>query len=627
MGRKTALVVLCAAVSAAAADVPYDYELRPPEEERYGGAELVRSGGYLSLTAREFPGTVRVLDGEELRRRGYLWLGQVLAEEAHFYVEYVPGREGPTMVPRLRNSTGREVLLLVDGVPLNDVATGWADLKTFPVEAIARVEIISGPASYRFGDRAVAGVVNVETMTGPREAARTLISASDGSFDSERYRFHFGMTARKFDLFASGNRILTVDPNARDRNASANLDARVARRWEERGEVDLAYGHYTAYEHFLHPWTWEEVRLRGDIPRSPGRQENAHDRVRLAGRRRWGAGEWRAYGYYLRTTSWAHDAEQRRLYQTEACEALGGFAYTRPHLARSAFTAEGAGGWREEVIAEERELLFAARILEELRPSEALYVAVGTSYDVMPAVGGAISPRLAATVLLPRGLSAYGSVSGGARLPAAAELGRRTEITRERGYEAGFRFYRRRTVEAGLAYFYCRGNDVYLDDVGTWTEDLTRGGITASAAGALPPWFDWGASYAWTRAEDAAGEEIGFVPGHRAFGKFGYEDGFLKDDLTIRGGVYATYVGARRTVGRVSPESVAEPAPSFKDPYREELPAYWQAGAHLSVAVVSFQIYCNVDNLNRSREYVGRPGYSIPRKWRTYVGFNWTLFD
>jgi hypothetical protein len=245
----------------------------------------------------------------------------------------------------------------------------------------------------------------------------------------------------------------------------------------------------------------------------------------------------------------------------------------------------------------------------------------------MPTVGGAISPRLAATVLMPRGFSAYGSFNGGVRLPAAAELGRRTEITRERGYEGGLRFHRSRGGEAGLTYFYSRGNDVYLDDVGRWTEDLTRSGVTASAAGKLPPWFNWGASYAWTRAEDADGEEIGFVPRHRAFGKFGYEEGFLKDDLKIRGEVHAAYVGARRNVGRVSPESVAEPVAPFKDPYRYELPAYWQAGAHLSVAVVSFQIYCNVENLNRSREYVVRPGYSIPRKWRTYVGFNWTLFD
>jgi len=596
MLSKTLLVVCfgaCAFGAYAEEDFPYYYELEPPAEERYGGAEVVTGGGYVPLVAAQFPGSARVLDGEVLRNRGYLWLGQVLAEEAGVYVEYVPGREGPTMTPRFRGSSGREVLLLVDGVPVNDLATGWADLKVFPMEAVARVQVIMGPASFRFGDRAVAGVVAVETMKGPRESARALLSAADGSFDTERYRFNFGMTARGVDLFASGNRILTLEPNGRDRDASSNVDGRVA---------------FT-------------------VPRAPGLQESWHDRFRVAGRRRWGAGDLRASGYYVLTKSWFHDAEERRLYQTRAYESRGDVSYTLTHSSNGALTLEGAGGARANVDAGEEAVIASARLLEEIRPADSLYLAAGAGYDALAGKGGAVSPRLAASALLAPGLKAYGSFSGGVRLPAAAEFGRREEVTRERGYEAGVRLYRKRVAEAGIAYFDSRGNDVYLDGEGDWTAELKRRGLEASAEGALPPWFDWGASYCYTDARRADGEQAGFVPRHRAFGKFGYLQRFFKDDLAIRGEARVEYTGARRNVGPAPEKFVPEPAADVKIPYRFELPAYWQLGAHVSIAVVSFQLYCNLENINRARDYVIRPGYSVPRRMRTYVGFNWTLFD
>ena len=630
MLRKTVLGVCFGAwtfTAYAEEDFPYYYELEPPAEERYGGAEVVTGGGYVPLFAAQFPGSARVLDGEFLRNRGYLWLGQVLAEEAGIYVEYVPGREGPTMTPRFRGSSGREVLLLVDGVPVNDLATGWADLKVFPVEAIARVEVIMGPASYRLGDRAVAGVVAVETMKGPRESARALLSAADGSFDTERYRFNFGMTARGVDLFASGNRILTLEPNGRDRDASSNVDGRVARRWRDVGELDVTYGHFSGYEAVLHPWSWEEVREKFTVPRAPGLQESWHDRVRVAGRRRWGEGDLRASGYYVLTKSWFHDAEERRLYQTRAYEGRGDVSYTLSHSGNGALTLEGGGGARANVDAGEEAVITSARLLEEIKPADSLYLAAGAGYDALAGKGGALSPRLAASALLAPGLKAYGSFSGGVRLPAAAEFGRREEVTRERGWEAGVRLYRKRVAEAGIAYFDSRGNDVYLDGEGDWTAELKRRGLEASAEGALPPWFDWGASYCYTDARRADGEEVGFVPRHRAFAKFGYLQRFFKDDLAIRGEARVEYTGARRNVAPAPEKSVPEPAADVKVPYRFELPAYWQLGAHVSIAVVSFQLYCNLENINRARDYVIRPGYSVPRRMRTYVGFNWTLFD
>jgi outer membrane receptor protein involved in Fe transport len=625
MLRKTFLagLLLTRVWVAGAADYPYYYKLEPPAEERYGGDEAVTGGGYTRLSAKEFPGSVRILDGETLRNRGYLWLGEVLAEEADIYVEYVPGREGPAIIPRFRGSSSREVLLLIDGVPANDLVTGRADLKVIPIEAVARVEVYRGPMSYRFGDGAVAGVVNVVTLSGPREAARALISASDGTFDTERYRFNFGMTARGFDMYASGNRILTLEPNAWERNASSNVDARLGRRWGDGADVDLSYGHFAGSENVLHPWEWENV-----FREAPALQDNSRDHVRAAARGRWGAGDLRAEGYFAQTDVHFADGSTGRTYQARAREESAKVSYAVPHGGGGSFAVEAGGALREDVHTGEKAAVLAGSVLEEMRSGKNLYLAAGAAYDLMPGVGGALSPRLAATALLGNGFKAYGSLSGGARLPTAAELGRREEVTRELGYEAGVHYYRKGSAEAGVAYFYSRGNDVYLDGERELSGELVRRGVDVSAEGALPPWFDWGASYCLADARREGDERVGFVPEHRAFGKLGWRKSFLRDDLALRGEVRCEYTGARRTV-YPAPEGgeVVEPSPYFKIPYRYELPAYWQLGAHLGIAAISFQVYCNVENINRAPDYVIAPGYSLPRKMRTYIGFNWTLYD
>ncbi|MGD8718690.1 MAG: TonB-dependent receptor [Candidatus Zixiibacteriota bacterium] len=618
MLKKSVLVFVCfwTLGLAAAEEYPYYYALEPLPEDRYGGLETVTGSGYIPLTSGEYPGTVRVLDGEFLRNRGYLWLGRALAEEAGVYVEYVPGREGPVMVPRIRGGTGHGVLVLVDGVPLEDVATGWSDVQGVPVEAVARVEVITGPASCRFGDRAVAGVINVETMTGPREAARALLSASDGTYDSERYRFNFGMTARGFDLYGSGNRILTQEPNTRERNSSTNFDGRVGRRWENVGALDLAIGHFDAYENTLHPGEWEEVVY------APGLQDHSHDRFRLAGNRKWGNGELRGLAYYVLSKREFGDYLSGRYYRTKAHEGKVEVSYTLSHLEDSGLTFATAGGVRADAHSGERAIIMSGRVLEELRPAGPLYLAAGASYDALAEVGGALSPRLAVSAMVTEGLKAYGSFSGGVRLPSAAELGRREEILRERGYEAGLRFYRRGGAELGAAYFQSQGKDAYLEDAAEWTGELKRRGVEASAEGRLPPWFDWYGSYCFADVTRADGSEVGFVPRHRAYGKFGALKGFLKNDLTIRADVTAEYDKFRARADLAGGGSAAAPAPNYDMPDE-----YWTVGAHLSIAVVSFQLYYNVENINQTRDWGARPGYSYPGRIRTYVGFNWTLYD
>lgn len=89
-------------------------------------------------------------------------------------LEYLPGitfgnldASGQTPIPIIRGYYGggeaEYVLLLVDGIPVNDFNNGIADWNIIPVNHIEKIELIRGGGSSAYGDLAIGGVINVVT--------------------------------------------------------------------------------------------------------------------------------------------------------------------------------------------------------------------------------------------------------------------------------------------------------------------------------------------------------------------------------------------------------------------------------------------------------------------------------
>jgi iron complex outermembrane receptor protein len=66
----------------------------------------------------------------------------------------------------LRGSTTEQVLVLVDGVPVNDTQTGHFHLdQAVPLDQVERIEVMRGAASSLYGTNAVGGIVNIVTRS------------------------------------------------------------------------------------------------------------------------------------------------------------------------------------------------------------------------------------------------------------------------------------------------------------------------------------------------------------------------------------------------------------------------------------------------------------------------------
>ncbi len=149
----------------------------------YGDEESVTIATGSSKPVHLAPSVASVITAEDIAAHGATDLDQVL--------EMVPGLHVSLSFNRLNSiysirgiHTGQnpQVLMLLDGVPINQYLTGGRP-NTFrlPVAAIARVEVMRGPGSAIYGADAFAGVINVITKKAD-DVDGTHVGGGYGSF-------------------------------------------------------------------------------------------------------------------------------------------------------------------------------------------------------------------------------------------------------------------------------------------------------------------------------------------------------------------------------------------------------------------------------------------------------------
>lgn len=77
-----------------------------------------------------------------------------------FYVHDL-GSYGKPITASANGLSNRHVLILLDGIPMNDPDAGWMNLNGVSLENIERIEIFRGNASPLYGDRASGGYINI----------------------------------------------------------------------------------------------------------------------------------------------------------------------------------------------------------------------------------------------------------------------------------------------------------------------------------------------------------------------------------------------------------------------------------------------------------------------------------
>ncbi|MCG2660037.1 MAG: TonB-dependent receptor [Kiritimatiellae bacterium] len=169
---------------------------------------VVVSATRIPQSIRDIGVSVSVIPRERIEELQAQNVGDVLKEVTDARVNSY-GSMGAQSGITLRGSSGQQVLVMVDGRPVNVASVGMADLSMYPVDQIERIEVIRGPGSVLYGAGAMAGVVNIITRDPPEKFTSDL-AASYGTKNTRILRLDNGARIGDFGY------LVTASQNASD---------------------------------------------------------------------------------------------------------------------------------------------------------------------------------------------------------------------------------------------------------------------------------------------------------------------------------------------------------------------------------------------------------------------------
>jgi vitamin B12 transporter len=164
-----------------------------PEEEEEADIELTVIGELLNQpvfspfrregTVKDSTRPVYVITGEEIEAQG----ARTVREALKFLPGILPDGTVGTEVNALsgqfiRGSNSEQVLILLDGRPINNLGSGSFDLGEFTTNIIERIEVLPGGGSTLYGSDAIGGVINIITRR-PTEEVTTEAGVTFGSYE------------------------------------------------------------------------------------------------------------------------------------------------------------------------------------------------------------------------------------------------------------------------------------------------------------------------------------------------------------------------------------------------------------------------------------------------------------
>ncbi len=107
------------------------------------------------------------------------------------------GSPGSIAEVSIRGATPAQSLMMIDGVPVNDSATGSFDFSRLTTDDLNRIEVVRGAGGALYGSQAIGGVINLITQEGSGAPRFSLLSLG-GNRATENQALDFGGAEGKF---------------------------------------------------------------------------------------------------------------------------------------------------------------------------------------------------------------------------------------------------------------------------------------------------------------------------------------------------------------------------------------------------------------------------------------------
>ncbi len=150
---------------------------------------------------------VKLLTSKDLEKYKGQNLNDVLDQVAGFQVVGNFNNQSEPKSMKIRGGKSANVMILLDGVPLKDVAGNdytVSDLRLIALENIESIEILNGASSVLYGSNATVSVINIKTKKSASKKIEGLLSARGGSFSTFAQDLALKGKLNKFNYQISG---------------------------------------------------------------------------------------------------------------------------------------------------------------------------------------------------------------------------------------------------------------------------------------------------------------------------------------------------------------------------------------------------------------------------------------
>ncbi len=242
------------------------------------------SGSHSALPIAQLAGNVSVLTEQDIARSQATFVADLLVQFAGVDIS-TNGGVGQFAELRLRGSETNHILVIIDGIAVNDQGQGGlVDLAHLSTQSIARIELYRGPQSALWGDGAVGGVLNIITKDGSQtDGNESALKLSVGQQNTQQAQFQhqtqsdklqFGITVSH--ISTDGQNISIVpNNNEKDGYTNTSIHSKLGYIVNKQHSLNAVF-HYVDYETEFDATDFVITGLPVDADnRSQGRQQSA----------------------------------------------------------------------------------------------------------------------------------------------------------------------------------------------------------------------------------------------------------------------------------------------------------------------------------------------------------------
>ena len=189
--------------------------------------------------------SVEVINEEEIKAAQVDNLADILSTVAGLEINNYGDAAGIKSIS-IRGSSAEQVLIMLDGRPMNNPQTGQIDLGQIPASIIEKIEIYRGPASAIYGANALGGVINIITKKGEGES-RGEVKTSIGTYQTQDYEVYYQRSNEDLNYLIFGKYFTTEGSRENSQMDEINLLGKVNLSLDQQTSMDLTL-QYNSYQ-------------------------------------------------------------------------------------------------------------------------------------------------------------------------------------------------------------------------------------------------------------------------------------------------------------------------------------------------------------------------------------------